>query len=402
MAPSIQQTGPIRHYGMDWLRIGAFALLILYHVGMYFVPWSWHVQTPEPMDWVRIPMLASNAWRLSLLFVVSGFASAALFAKLDGRSAFLRSRNARLLIPLIFGAIIIVPAQPWVEMMFKHGYTGSFWQFWTQDYFRFGTLNGIILPTWQHLWFIVYLWVYTLALGLLLLIPANWRRGFARICDRALAGPLLLVVPLSLIALHNFVLFRGVGDTHALVDDWGAHSIFFPVFLFGWLLFSSDHVWAGVRRYWKLAGVLALAAFAIVAVIIAGLPSGAQASENTRILFTAARVVQGWCTIIALIGLADRFLNHDLPIRATLTEAVFPFYIIHQTIIVLVGWWLLPTGIGQGLAFLIMVAATIVGCAIFYWGGRMIPPLRPLIGLTYKNKLKASSPRPANNSHSYA
>src|SRR3546814_12517686 len=88
-----------RHYGMDWLRIGAFALLILYHIGMYFVPWGWHVKTPRPMDWVQIPMMATNSWRLPLLFLVSGYASAALFAKLGRPGAFLSSRAARAVLP---------------------------------------------------------------------------------------------------------------------------------------------------------------------------------------------------------------------------------------------------------------------------------------------------------------
>jgi membrane protein DedA with SNARE-associated domain len=47
-----------RHYGMDWLRIGAFALLIFYHIGMYFVPWDWHVKIVPTIDWVALPMLA--------------------------------------------------------------------------------------------------------------------------------------------------------------------------------------------------------------------------------------------------------------------------------------------------------------------------------------------------------
>ncbi len=67
-----------RHYGMDWLRIGAFALLILYHIGMYFVPWGWHVTIAEPFDWVAIQMLATNGWRLALPFLVSAYAGAAL------------------------------------------------------------------------------------------------------------------------------------------------------------------------------------------------------------------------------------------------------------------------------------------------------------------------------------
>ena len=134
----------VRHHGMDWLRIGAFGLLILYHIGMYFVPWGWHVKTAEPLDWVQLPMLATNSWRLALLFLVSGYASAALFAKLGGSGAFARSRSARLLIPLVFGLIVVIPVQPWIELVTQHGYAHGFAHFWLYDYFRFGTLEAAI------------------------------------------------------------------------------------------------------------------------------------------------------------------------------------------------------------------------------------------------------------------
>ena len=84
-----------RHYGMDWLRIGAFALLILYHIGMVFVPWGFHIKTAQPMDWVEIPMLLTNPWRLTLLFVVSGYASRALFAKSTGVGSVLEATATR-------------------------------------------------------------------------------------------------------------------------------------------------------------------------------------------------------------------------------------------------------------------------------------------------------------------
>ena len=79
-----------RLYGLDWLRIGAFALLILYHIGMFFVPWEWHVKTAQPQEWLELPMMAINPWRLALLFVVSGFASRILLNKMKGAGAFVR------------------------------------------------------------------------------------------------------------------------------------------------------------------------------------------------------------------------------------------------------------------------------------------------------------------------
>jgi membrane protein DedA with SNARE-associated domain len=67
-----------------------------------------------------------------------------------------------------------------------------------------------------------------------------------------------------------------------------------------------------------------------------------------------------------------------------LAEAVFPFYIVHQTIIVMVGWWLLQGQVAALSSFLVLLAATVTGCWLFYGIGRSIGWLRPLIGLQRK------------------
>lgn len=371
-----------RHYGMDWLRIGAFALLIFYHIGMFFVPWGWHVKTAHPIGWVTIPMLASNAWRLPLLFVVSGYTSAALLAREGRLGSFLASRSARLLIPLAFSVIVVIPPQPWVELQFKHGYTASFWQFWAHDYFRFGALDGIILPTWQHLWFVVYLWVYTLALVLLLMvIPASARAAIGRLADRLFAGPGFLIAPMALLALHLWLSWPGQEETHALVDDWMAHRLYFAMFLFGFFLRGATRAWRAIRLWWPVAAVMAAAGFVVVALIDWGWVSGSFPRDSHVVAFEAARIAQGWGTIVALLGIAECFWNRDHALRPMLTEAVFPFYIIHQSVIVLTGWWLLRLHLPAIAEFAILVPVTVAGCWAFYLAGREIGWLRPLIGL---------------------
>jgi peptidoglycan/LPS O-acetylase OafA/YrhL len=366
---------------MDWLRIGAFALLILYHIGMYFVPWGWHVKIAQPLDWVEIPMLATNSWRLPLLFLVSGYASAALFAKLGGSGAFIRSRSARLLIPLLFGILVVIPPQPWIELVTQHGYARSLGAFWTSDYFRFGTLDGIVLPTWQHLWFVVYLWVYTmLAAGVLAWVPEPVRARIADGAARLLGGVGLLIVPL-LWWLLIFAAFDGHEDTHALVDDGPAHLHYLMPFFIGWLLRVRPQLFAVVARWWRVALVVAIGAFGVVATILWLWQNGVYPPDWARLPFDIARLVQGWAAIVALVGIADAYWNRDHPKRAMLAEAVFPFYIIHQTIIVVVGWQLLRTGVGALPSFILLVAATVTGCWLFYAIGRTIGWLRPLIGL---------------------
>lgn len=367
-----------RHYGLDWLRIGAFGLLIFYHVGMVFVPWPFHVKTAHPIDWVAIPMHATNSWRLMLLFVVSGYASRALLAKSGGTGAFIGSRNKRLLIPLLFGVIVIIPIQPWVELTTQHGYDGGFGWFWLHDYFRFGMFHRIVLPTWQHLWFIAYLWVYTVALagGVWLLRGRSLQGWF----DRLFGNGTLILLPIAWLLLVDMYLLPGARETHDLIGDPIAHFHYLPGFLFGFALARSAPAMAAIGRWWKAAGVVALLSYAMVAAIELRWP-GSVMPYPYGYVFATARVIQGWCAIVALIGLAERYWNHDHRWRPALTEAVFPFYIIHQTVIVAVEWALLPYGLPAAVEFAILVTATLAGCWIFYLVGREIGWLRPLIGL---------------------
>lgn len=166
------------------MRIIAFFLLILYHVGMYYVTWDWHVKSHHASDTLEPFMVLSAPWRLSLLFLVSGVASSCMLAKLRPL-VFLRKRSWRLLIPLLFGMLVIVPPQSYFEVIEKLGYAGSyadFMQFYVRGYHGFCKDGCLILPTWNHLWFVAYLWAYTVVLALLVLAlgPRFDRDGPAR------------------------------------------------------------------------------------------------------------------------------------------------------------------------------------------------------------------------------
>lgn len=375
-----------RHYGMDWLRIGAFLLLILYHIGMFFVHWEWHVKARPVLEWAAVPMLATNAWRIPLLFLVSGYASAAILQKGAGRGGiagrFAWDRTLRLMVPVLFGMAVIVPPQVWVDLVGQHGYRRGFVDFWSGDYFGFHSIAGIVMPTWQHLWFVVYLWLYTLALALLLaILPAAWRARIGALADRALANWRVLALPLALLALNLALEWPGHDETHDVVNDGPSHRVYFAIFLFGYLLRNASRVWDGVRAWWRTAAVLALLAYGGAAGVELIYPGNTVPPAWVIAFYAPVRLVQGWCTIVALLGIADAYWNRDHAWRATLTEAVFPFYLVHQTIIVVVAWWCLGAELGNASSFAILVISTSLGCWLFYRIGREIPGLRLLIGL---------------------
>ncbi|MDQ1228705.1 acyltransferase family protein [Sphingomonas sp. SORGH_AS_0879] len=204
------------------------------------------------------------------------------------------------------------------------------------------------------------------------------RKGCSTGCWGGWGGAVLPVVWLLLVDIR---FFPGQSETHGLFDDWLAHAIYFPALLFGFGMAGSERVLDSFRRGWAAAGLIALASYGVAAGLEWRWPGLAGAPQGLGIVFAGARAVQGWMAVVALIGVAERFWNRDHPWRRTLTEAVFPFYLVHQTIIILVAFYLRRAGLPLWLDALVLIVATVAGCWAFYLIGRRVRWLRPLIGL---------------------
>src|ERR1700744_5352610 len=81
LSPALAPQSSERRVDLDWVRIGAFGLLIFYHVGMLYVSWRFHIKSVHRITALEPPMLALNPWRLELLFLVSGAATRFMLRK---------------------------------------------------------------------------------------------------------------------------------------------------------------------------------------------------------------------------------------------------------------------------------------------------------------------------------
>lgn len=356
-----------RRCDLDWLRIAAFALLILYHAGMLFVPWDFHIKLAR-LDWLEPVMRFSNAWRMSLLFLISGVASAAMLAR--SPTGFLNNRSRRLLLPLLFGIAVVVPPQSWVELQANGRWQGSYSDFWFTQYFQFSDRLGPILPTWNHLWFVAYLWVYTLVLALV------WPRLRPGAGSALLAGNRLILLPMAALALINMGLSDAWPESHDLVNDLRAHLIYGGAFAIGCCLSVDGPLWPVIDRWWPRALLIGVAGWLIVEAILLlhpGPPAGAVLAFGRGL-----RSVQGWAMIIGLLGAARRWLAFDHRWRQPLTEAVFPAYLIHQTLIILIAWW--ARGQGTGTQALLVLVGTLLGTGLFCLAAARLTWLRQFVG----------------------
>ncbi|CAD5254086.1 Acyltransferase family protein [Bosea sp. 62] len=393
-----------RRLDLDWIRIGAFGLLILYHTGMLYVSWGFHVKSAHLLRELEPVMLLLNPWRMALLFLVSGAATRFMLGKYEV-GALARRRTAQLLIPLVFGMLVVVPPQSWAEIVEKLGYSGSYPDFWIGHYLAFdqgfcrienGRQSCLILPTWNHLWFVAYLFLYTMALaGLIALAPSLPLRGERRL-ERCLPGMLLLLGPALLLGLNRFLVFPAAPPNHIFIGDWYQHVLYGFCFLFGFLAARSRVLAERTEQLRWLALVLAVAA------IIAMLWLRAQPPGELRRL--AGPFVYGldqWCWIVAILGFARRHLSRrDGPVRRYLVEAVFCWYIVHQTAIILAAHWLKPLALPAGPEASLVIAIAALSCAASYEITRRIGWLRPLFGIAAdrRKRLPASGLQPSSAS----
>ncbi|QJQ33367.1 acyltransferase [Sphingomonas lacunae] len=386
--PSAAPVQTARHFGLDWLRIGAFVLLIFYHIGMVFAPGHWLIKIDQPVEAVAWPMALIQPWRMPLLFAVSGYASHALLQRSAGLFGFVQSRTRRLLLPLLFGSLVIVAPQWWVKFSIDTGETSDLAHFWWRHWLSFTTLDGQFMPDTGHLWFIAYLWTYTIALALLVwLASAPVRTPMVRIAQWLGDGSRLLWAPLLPLLLMRLVMLFTLPETHGLLHDWVSDVTFLPPFLFGFALAATPAWWPAIRRVWCIAVLAALCTGAILLAIEVIWPDGiAQRSHLVQALQRESAFVMAWVMLFALLGLADRWLNHDHRWRARLCEAVFPFYIVHQTIIVVAAWLLIGQGLGSSMIFAGLVIATFGGCWLFYRLAVHSGPLREWLGLGPRRK----------------
>ena len=388
-----------RRYDLDWVRVAAFFLLVLYHVGMYYVSWDWHVKSPHAGETLEPLMLLTSPWRLSLLFLVSGIATAFLFGKRP--AGFLSQRSWRLLLPLIFGMLVIVTPQAYYEVVEKlpGGYRDGYLAFWGRylqgdpSFCREG--DCLDVPTWNHLWFVAYLWVYTVIAWALLRFAPGAMDRVGGWFERRLSGIGVLIWPALLLAIVRVALVGCFESTHALVDDWYNHAQYLPLFLFGVLVATRDGVWNALQRMRWPALIVAAAGYAFIVWYFYFSGYNDETTPPPDALRMFQRVIWAvfqWTLIAAIFGFVRGIAFTDSPALRYLREAVFPVYILHQTIIVVLAHNAQPLGLRPIFEGPLLVLATFAMSFAGFELVRRVRWLRPLFGLKKVNPRHDSAP----------
>ncbi len=367
-----------RRYDLDWLRIIAFGLLIFYHIGMFYVSWGWHVKSVHAGPAAEPLMRLLNPWRLSLLFLISGVALRFAFDKalqnkphnrLKAGAKFTAWRTWRLILPIMFGIHFIVAPQSWLQLLETGEITKSFWAFYPEYFIGTSERYSVTIPTWNHLWYIVYLMLYTLLLAPFAPVISKFMAGrgqaiTAKIFNNRFGILWLILIPVLPHLIYRAFLGQHFPTTHDVVTDWANHAHSLTYLLTGFLLAKDQNIWRTIERARKLL----ICSVVILGLIMTLTWNNWDAVAETPYLWPArfGRVLYAWLVIAMLLSLAQRYLNKPSQILTYMTEAIFPWYILHQTLTIMAGYWLTRQGLSVGLEFIFVTLATFGGCLLIH------------------------------------
>ena len=380
-------TGSTRLYYLDWLRVLAMLSIFLYHSDRLFDFFGWHIKNDVTNLVSALHIHFFNQWMMPLFFIVSG---AAVFYSLRSRKAggFIRERCMRILVPWIFiGIFVIAPPQVYLERVFNGEFAGSFFQ-WYPHYFKgsYG-FGGNFAFHGMHLWYLMDLFIFSMILLPFFLFRKNGESLISRL-GTSFEKPwavILLFVPLAVAAIVADII--GLGFTRAM-GSWDVLS-YLLFFIYGYLIISNAHIQKIITRYstGTLVAAIVLACLDIFFEFCVDLPHIFSVWMGILIL----RALLAWCWIITILGYGNRFLNVNNRFLGYASEAVLPFYILHQTIIIIVGFYVVQWSLSSAPKYLIVVVISfVVIMAIYEILVRRIIVLRFLFGMRLKKKPKTA------------
>ena len=365
-----------RYDFLDWLRVIAIFVLIFFHTGMLFVGWGWHITNDEVIERLQWPMDLSHRLRMPLLFVIAG---AGMWFALQRRigQAFVGERTVRLLVPAIIGIFLIVPPQIFIERISHGAWHGGYLDFYTQRVLQFQPY-----PTgdfsWHHLWFIVYLYVYVL---LLLPLMLWWRK--ARPALKPGAWIALLALPLGI----NEALLKPVfPETHNLVHDWYLFNHYLLFTVYGFALAASPSTWEWLAKFRRPVLAITLAiTIGLLSSFAAGLVDhGSRADAIWANVFT-------WLWIMVFLGYGRQYLSFGNRLLSWARDASYPIYILHQTVILVIAYFVIRQPWAAWTKFWIVALSTLVVCVVLYeLVLRRVALLRLAFGIKQSQKKSAA------------
>ena len=344
-----------RRYDIDWLRIIALGLLILYHTYINFTDFAKEIAFPqneEELELIYILMSFLNIWRMPLLFIISGMGIFFAMKKRNWIEIF-NDRAIRIGIPYLFGLFILGPLTINISTAFF--YKEELWYF----------------PVHAHLWFLINILIYLcFDIAFFIYLNKNPQNKISNLFMRILKFPFGILL-LSLIFIIEGLLFSNA-EFADYADSLHGLVIGNICFVLGYIFAScKDIFWKSVERAWLISLPAALI-FYFYRISNLGLE-----------YHNAAIGLESFFWMISFFGIGSKYLNQNSKILSYLTSSVYPIYILHMPVQFSISLFILTLNINPWIKLLLIAFFTFLLSIVLYEFIKKVKFLRPLFGMKY-------------------
>ncbi len=373
-----QSAIPQRRYDLDWLRVLVVLAIFVFHNTRLFDTYGWGIKNPTTYAFVNVWNGFATIWGMPLILVISG---ASVYYSLGkaGAGQYLKGILARLLLPLTVGILTHVAFQVYLESLQEGRFSGSFLEFYPHYFDGMYGLGGNFAWMGLHLWYLEALFIFSV-----LLLPLFWWLRKRATGQRVLrAGGDLLARPGAtlLLALPVISLIYTLDPKTWGIRDLGGWSVFiYPCFLVsGFVIVSHERLQARIQQTRWLS--LALGVVLSVGYLCLRF-NPALAFPLKATLADTSLSLSCWCWLLAVFGFGSRHLDRKTPFLRCASEAALPFYILHQTVIVSLGYFVVRWAIPDGLKFaFILILSFVVTVGLYEFLVRRNNLMRILFGM---------------------
>ena len=368
-----------RLYYIDWLRVIGVLIVFCFHTSMLFVSWKWHINNSESSFIMDTFVRFVHLWIMPLFFLLSG-ASAHCSLRTRKDKDYIAERFKRLIVPLCFGVLFIVPLQVYLERFNTGDFNGSFLYFYFYFFDGFYPKGNFTL---NHLWFLLYLFVISIIT--LPVLRAMKNRIKKSAVMELLSGRNTWM--LFLLALL-FIFIEG-----ALRYVWPAYLypadiiLFITYFIFGHLLASESSLRDAVKKYSTSAFLTGSISFSVITTLYYLNKIPAPGSSLSYVVFQSCWSITGWFWIVSILGFGVKHLNSGHRLLSYANEAVLPFYILHQTVILIIGYYVVLWEISLLTKYLFIISTAFFITSSLCFVVRQSNLARIIFGLKIKSKV---------------
>ncbi len=366
------------HY-IDWLRVLAVLLLFPFHTSRVFnAGEDFYVKSPHLSMSINYALAFVDRWQMPLLFLLAGSSAYFSLAK-RSPGTFARERWTRLGVPLLFGILVIMPPQTYVGARYNSGYAETFQHYITSlDFLRWNIHDGGDYYGGfgvGQLWFILFLLVFSMVV-LPVFAWGRSDRGGTRVgaWARKLAQPAWWLLPPAILWFAE-----------GMPELFGKRAVYFLViFILGFVVIADDDFAESAERHRFTAlgiGTLLCAAYIGAWQWRNGLPD--PSVQLTVVNYLGMFGV--WTMLIGMLGAGRRYLDRPSGSLSYLAEASYPVYILHQTAIVVLAWFVVRTPIGGAVQWVVILVGSVATSFALYEVVRRVGPLRFLFGMRPKS-----------------